>query len=281
MMSTRDSRALEVPAGWAAEVEDWRLALRAAGRSPRTIRTRVEHVEQLARAFGGVPGAVSGAELLLWVGGREWAAETRRSHYASFRGFFRWVHGAGRIAVDPSIELPYVRPGQPRPHAAPDLAITIALQSADDRGRLMVRLGSEAGLRRGEIAAVHRRDLLRDLGGYSLLVHGKGERDRIVPITDSLAHAIERATVGGFAFPGRIDGHLSPRRVGEILAELLPASYTGHSLRHAFAARLDQRTRGDLAVIQDLLGHASPATTRLYVPKDLARMRAAVEAASA
>ena len=281
MSTFRDSRALPVPDGWAHHLEAWRVALVAAGRSPRTIRTRLEHLEHVARAMGGDVAGVSAARLIAWAGAQRWAAETRRSHYASLRGFFAWAHGVGVIAVNPAATLPHVAPGVPCPRAAPPLAISTALARADARGTLMVRLGLEAGLRRGEIAAVHGRDLVEDLAGWSLMVHGKGGKDRLLPLPADLGQSVRAATVNGFAFPGRDGGHLSPRRVGEILAELLPGQWTGHALRHAFAARVDEVTGGDLAVVQDLLGHASPVTTRIYVPRNLGRMRAAVVAASA
>lgn len=238
-------------------------------------------MESLARAFGGTPCGVTSAALLEWAGGREWATETRRSHYASYRQFFQWLHGTGRIDADPARELPHIRPSQPRPKAAPPIAVETAKRRSTARERLMVRLGVEAGLRRAEIAVVHRTDMLRDLDGWSLLVHGKGGYERIIPLTDDLAGSLWAATSGGYAFPGRIEGHLSPRRVGELLRDALPGGYTGHSLRHAFAARIDDETNGDLAVLQDLLGHRSLNTVRIYVPKNISRMRAAVEQASA
>ena len=99
MSTFRDSRALPVPDGWAHHLEAWRVALVAAGRSPRTIRTRLEHLEHVARAMGGDVAGVSAARLIAWAGAQRWAAETRRSHYASLRGFFAWAHGVGVIAV--------------------------------------------------------------------------------------------------------------------------------------------------------------------------------------
>ena len=102
MSTFRDSRALPVPDGWAHHLEAWRVALVAAGRSPRTIRTRLEHLEHVARAMGGDVAGVSAARLIAWAGAQRWAAETRRSHYASLRGFFAWAHGVGVIAVNPA-----------------------------------------------------------------------------------------------------------------------------------------------------------------------------------
>ena len=68
----------------------------------------------------------------------------------------------------------------------------------------------------------------------------------------------------GYAFPGADDGHLSPRWVGKIVAELLPGTATMHQLRHRFATRAYAVDR-DVLTVQQLLGHASPATTQRYV----------------
>jgi integrase len=127
----------------------------------------------------------------------------------------------------------------------------------------MLRLAAELGLRRAEVAQVHSRDLLDDLGGTSLLVHGKGSRERIMPLPGSLAADL-RALPFGYAFPGADDGHLSPRWVGKIVGRLLPEGYTMHSLRHRFGTRAYALSK-DMFTVQELLGHASPSTTRTYV----------------
>ncbi len=140
----------------------------------------------------------------------------------------------------------------------------------------MLRLAAELGLRRGEVARVHSRDVLDDDGGWSLLVHGKGNRDRVVPMPDPLADAI-RSRPAGYLFPGDDDGHLSPKRVGALVSGLLPPGVTMHALRHRFATRAYTVGR-DLFAVQELLGHASPDVTRRYVLTTQAEMRATVRA---
>ena len=100
-----------------------------------------------------------------------------------------------------------------------------------------------------------------------------------MPLPDDLAadlRAVCRAG-GGWAFPGRIDGHLSARRVGELATATLPGVWTLHTLRHGCATRVHNATH-DLIAVQQLLGHASVATTQRYVATDQARLRAAVQA---
>jgi integrase/recombinase XerC len=80
-------------------------------------------------------------------------------------------------------------------------------------------------------------------------------------------------------FPGDDEGHLSPRWLGKKANRLLPDHWTIHSLRHRFANRAIEAT-GDLSIVQDLLEHASPATTRVYVVVNRSNMCPAVRAAA-
>lgn len=151
-----------------------------------------------------------------------------------------------------------------------------AIAAADSRVRLMLRLAAEACLRRAEVAKVHRHDLTRGPFGAELLVHGKGAKLRVVPISDDLAEAI--ACADGWLFPGDDDGHLSPRYVGDLVGDVLPAGWTMHKLRHRFATRAYRGTR-NLRAVQTLLGHSSVATTERHTAVDSDEIRAAMMAA--
>ncbi|WP_207947771.1 tyrosine-type recombinase/integrase [Occultella glacieicola] len=218
---------------------------------------------------------MTGDDLVEWTGSRTWARETRRGVRASLRSFYAWGVTSGRVATSPAAGLAPVRASEPRPRPASNTAVDLAMRVARPRERVMVRLAAEAGLRRAEVAQVHHRDLVEDLGGWSLVVHGKGSRERTVPLSPGLA--LELRTLihnagGGWAFPGDDGGHLSPRWVGKLVTGLLPEDVTMHALRHRFATRAYGVDR-DLLSVQTLLGHASPVTTRVYVqvPDDALR----------
>jgi len=125
---------------------------------------------------------------------------------------------------------------------------------------------------------VHSSDVSEDLLGYSLLVHGKGSKKRVVPLTDALAYQL-RQLPHGWAFPGDDAGHLSPRWIGKQVAQLLGGGWTMHKLRHS--AGTGFYLHGDLAIAQKLLGHASPATTLVYVKLPDERLRETVRRAAA
>lgn len=262
---------------WEDALAGWTVALRAAGRAETTIATRTDHIRRLARSIGRGPWEVDGAALLAWAAGQSWARETRRSVRASLRGFYGWALRSGRVQTDPSLDLPTVKPAAPKPRPAPERVYRDALAASDERTRLILRLAAEAGLRRAEIAVIHRRDLVADLLGWSLVVHGKGNRDRVVPLPTALALELQ-ARGEGWAFPGDVDGHLSPRWVGKLAVRRMPNGWTLHTLRHRFASRAYSSER-DLLAVQTLLGHASPVTTRRYVQLEDEWLRRAVAAA--
>src|SRR5699024_10716014 len=122
------------------------------------------------------------------------------------------------------------------------------------------------------VAAIHRRDVQRDLMGWSLRVTGKGGRVRVVPMSDGLAATVKAQAGLGYLFPGRDGGHVSPDWVGRLVGRGLPQGLSMHSLRHRFATIAYSYDR-DLLTVQGLLGHASPGTTQRYVvaPGEAAR----------
>lgn len=268
---------------WDKLIAGYLAHLRAARKSSETITLRRLQLQRIAHDLAGTPpGRVTTEDLAAWLGEREWAKATARSHRAALRGVFGWAVEAGKLRADPARRLPPVGVTPPAPRPTPEAMLRAALAKAGPRERLMVRLGAEIGLRRGEICRVHVRDLESDLLGESLRVHGKGDRVRLVPVTSSLARAIRDAgeAGGGWCFPGQIDGHLSAPYVGKVMSRLFPVGWTAHKLRHRFASAA-YAVDHDLVTVQQLLGHASLATTQAYVAAPSAAKRRLVEAVAA
>lgn len=262
---------------WAAAIAAYLTAQRAAGAPSTTCNTRRQHLEHLARRVSAGPWSLTGAELVAYCGAQDWKPETRRSRRTTFRSFWLWAYTTGACSENTALALPKVKPGQARPRPTPEHVYETALARSDDRLRLILRLAHDAGLRRSEIAQVHSDDLFEDLTGWSLRVHGKGSKERDVPLTPRLALEL-RSLPHGWAFPGADGGHLSPRWVGKLATVVLPDHWTLHTLRHSFGTRI--YAHSDLAVAQAALGHASPATTRIYVVVPDERIRGAVLAAA-
>lgn len=255
--------------------------LAAAGHRPATIYLRRSHLTRVTHVLGDLHNLTS-EELEAYIGRPGLSREYRRSLRSSLRGYYAFLQSRGDREDNPAGHLPRVKPAPPKPRPTPELAYQAAIARAASREELMLRLAAEAGLRRGEVCKIHSNDLVQDLTGWSLVIDGKGGRGRLVPVTESLRAALtERIiTVGpGYLFPGQDHGHLSAAYVGKIISRLLPEGVTMHSLRHRFATRVYSAT-SDLLACQQLLGHASPVTTQIYVAIDGARLRGAVQAAA-
>lgn len=185
---------------------------------------------------------------------------------------------------NPACGLPRVPESTPKPRPATDRIWRELLGAAPARERLMARLAGEAGLRRAEVARVHKDDLIEDLLGWSLIVKGKGNKQRLVPITDSLAEAIRTYRDDGYnpdryLFPGQIDGHISPGHVGVLISRLMPTGWSMHKLRHRYASRGYAGTK-NIRAVQEALGHASVATTQRYTAVTSREVRAVSDAAA-
>lgn len=261
--------------GWRDYIAQWLDSLKAGAYAASTINTRRCQLTAISQALGGSPLDVEASDLVAYFAGREWKPETRKGARNACAGFFGWMFQTGHIDTDPSKALPSVRRPHPHPRPCPDVVILKALAQANDKERLMLRLGAEAGLRRFEIAKVSSRDLMRDLMGWSLMVIGKGDVQRMVPIGDELADEI-RANGPGYLFPGRWGGHVEASYVGKRLTRLLDG-FSAHSLRHRYATRTYEATH-DLLLVSKLLGHASVETTQRYVAMPDSRLREAVGA---
>lgn len=210
--------------------------------------------------------------------GHVWSNEHRRSLRSSLNSFYEWCNREGITDHNPVLCLPKVKTPSPKPKPAPDRVWEALIVAAKPRERMMAFLAAEAGLRRGEIARSHRDDLIEDYDGFSLIVKGKGGKQRVVPITDALAAEIRAYCKHGYLFPGQIEGHLSVQYVGTLLSRLMPEGYTAHKLRHRYATRGFAGTRNLLA-LKEALGHVSVATTQRYVATAIPEVRAISEAA--
>jgi integrase len=263
---------------WGTALGEYTAWMRAAGRPESTIYQRTYHVRRFARETRLEPFAVTLDELVHYLGGHDWSNATRHSARSALRGFYEWATLAGHVEASPAARLPKVRVPAGKPRPAHDDALEAALRRADERTRLMLNLAAGAGLRCGEVARVHTDDLEQDLDGWSLRVRGKGGRVRVVPLTRALALAL-RSIPNGYAFPGQDDGHLSAAYVSKLMSRALPAGVTAHMLRHRFASRAYVGSGRDIRAVQELLGHASVATTQVYTAVPRGALRAGVEAA--
>lgn len=267
---------ISAPVPWRESIEGWTDTLKAAGLSAQTIKSRrykMVHLATLLMPSG--PKDVTTEQIVQTFARQQWKPETRKAYRNTISSFFRWLHKSGRRSDDPSLDVPRVKKPHAHPRPCPDRYIAAAMEMATTSERLMIRLGAECGLRRGEIARVHSDDVVADSAGRSLIVRGKGDKQRIVPLPDDLACIIMDAR--GYLFPGRFGGHVEESYIGDHISRLLPDGYAAHTLRHRFATTAYAATH-DLFVVAELLGHESVETTEHYVAMPDGRLREATAA---
>lgn len=263
---------------WGGSVEQWRAWLIASGKPPQTtVKLMTGQIRRLA-VDHPTSYHLTTDQLALWLASHDWAPATIKCHRAAIRSFYGWLHKSGKIKCNPAADLPSVKVGKREPQPAPEVVVIDAIMAADDRTRLMLLLAARQGLRRGEIARVHSRDLIATPDGWSLVVHGKGSKDRTIPLFADVA-ALMRARPSGWVFPSPVYGHLSEHRVGVVISSALPCGWTAHSLRRRFATRAYEGAH-DLRAVQMLLGHASIETTERYIAMGSAQMREAMNFAA-
>ncbi|MCI7552251.1 MAG: tyrosine-type recombinase/integrase [Actinomycetaceae bacterium] len=222
------------------------------------------------------------ADCLAFLATPGWSSETARSVRSTLRSFYTWAADTGRLTTNPAVRLPVIHEKPPLPHPLPEAEYQRALDEAPNPWRIGIRLAGEAGLRRSEVAQVARADLFRDLFGVSLRVHGKGGKERAVPLNESLGVELRTWLRGHvWLFPsGTTSTHLTPDYVAKRIRQYLPPEWSMHSLRHRFATVAYART-SDIRAVQELLGHANLNTTQRYVAMPVQRLRAVASTARA
>ncbi len=214
---------------------------------------------------------------------------------AGLRSFGRFLErdGKGKVGALSAIRAPKVAKSLPKPLP---MAAAKRLADADERAGeeretwILVRdaavmaLLYGSGLRISEALGLKRRDVPRPDEGDVLVVTGKGNKTRMVPVlrnvlalvAEYVAMCPHPLPADGPIFVGARGGPLSPRIIQLAMERLrdalgLPDSATPHALRHSFATHLLSRG-GDLRAIQELLGHASLSTTQVYTGIDSERL---------
>ena len=290
-----------------AEIENWLTHLGAERRySPKTLEAYRRDVEQfldfLTEHLGGRPSlkdltALTPADVRAFLAKRRAEGIGSRSlmrTLAGLRGFGRYLerNGKGRVAALSAVRAPKIGKTLPRP-----LPVTAARRIADSelhadesaapwihaRAAAALALLYGSGLRISEALGLTRADIgsgARD----AITVTGKGRKQRMVPVLPQVQTLIAEYVAlcpydlpgDGPLFVGAKGGPLSPRSVQLAMARLrgalgLAETATPHALRHSFATHLLARG-GDLRAIQELLGHASLATTQIYTEVDAERL---------
>jgi integrase/recombinase XerD len=263
---------------------------RGAARNTLIAYTRdLEQAAQLLAASGGLARADTVALRGLIAQWGTLSASSLSRKLSAIKGFYRFCEEEGLRPDDPAAAL--ARPSTRRPlprilgHAAiASLFIEAERAAAEDgdsglRLLCLIELLYGSGLRATELVTLPRHAFSRDRP--YLIVRGKGDKERLVPVSDRARSALLRwvprlPADSRWLFPVG-DRPMSRIRLFQLIKQLAvragidPVSISPHVLRHAFATHLLEGG-ADLRALQTLLGHADIATTEIYTHVDSRRL---------
>jgi integrase/recombinase XerC len=292
----------------ALQMSRWLSHLRAERRlSPKTLEAYARDVRQclmFLSAHWGAPvtlprfAALEASDVRAFMASRRAGDIGGRSlmrALAGLRSFARFLEqeGKGKVGALSAIRAPKVGKSLPKPI---QIAAARRFTDADERAgenrepwiwardAAVMALLYGSGLRISEALGLKRRDVPAPGAGEVLIVTGKGNKTRMVPVLQNVLALIQHYVAmcphplpgEGPIFVGARGGPLKARIIQLTMERLrgalgLPDSATPHALRHSFATHLLTRG-GDLRAIQELLGHASLSTTQIYTGIDTERL---------
>ena len=209
---------------------------------------------------------------------------------SALKSFFRFLIKNNKIKESSVFNLksPKLKKSLPRPINV-DLAIQVIKQAEEIEDEKWIGLRNKAillllygcGLRISEALSLNHDDIQNE---DHILIKGKGEKERIVPMMPYIKKGIENyleacpkeIDSGDALFIGKRFSRLSPRIIQYALEKIrtalsLPETATPHALRHSFATHLLD-SGGDLRTIQELLGHSSLSTTQKYTKVETSKL---------
>jgi integrase/recombinase XerC len=288
-------------------IEDWRTWLTHEKRtSLHTVdgysRDLSAFFKFLANHLGAAPsfddlGHLTPADFRSYLAGRASRGLARTSTaraLSTLRGFFHYLDRNNLVknAAIQSVRTPKVPKSVPKALSeedAKDMVESFRTEASEPwigaRDMALALMLYGCGMRIGEALALNKNQAPR---GDSMVILGKGNKERLIPVLPVVKEAIESyltaCPYGASAdedaplFVGTRGGRLNPgvaqRQMRHIRTLLgLPESATPHALRHSFATHL-LAGGGDLRTIQELLGHASLSSTQRYTDVDTSRLMA-------
>jgi integrase/recombinase XerC len=287
-----------IPAGHGALFDAFTLHL--AVRPPHTRNAYLRDVAQLLTLAGDTPvHELTRPMLMRFVAvlhGRGLSGRSLARTLSAWRAFYRFLIERDRsIADDPCAGIKAPKSPKRLPSAlSPEEAARLVAIEGDDllalRDRALFELAYSSGLRLSELVGL---DVAAcDLATGEVRVFGKGSKERIVPVGAAARNAITRwlavrvthaASGEGAMFVGRHGRRLSARAIEQRLAawavrQGLSRHVHPHMLRHSFASHVLQSS-GDLRAVQEMLGHASIASTQVYTHLDFQALAKVYDAA--
>ncbi|MBS3177781.1 MULTISPECIES: tyrosine-type recombinase/integrase [unclassified Pseudoclavibacter] len=256
-------------------IREYRHHLYAMNRRERTIELYLYWIDRIRRENGPLEH-ITAAMLETFISNQA-GPQTKKSIRTAARSFYAWAHKRGHLATNPAADLDPVSIPYSVARVAKDYELARVLnRPMSMEARAAVTLARLGCLRLAEITTL--RTDARD--GDSIRFEGKGGRERVVylhPDLDGALRGLQAMQGRGYFFPGRYGSHASRSWVYRLIRDT--TGYNPHALRHAGATAAYQAT-GDLRAVQEMLGHASIATTQRYLHLDDRARRAVAHGTS-
>jgi integrase/recombinase XerC len=269
--------------------------------SPHTQSSYRHDILRLLEEAGDVPLAEVSSHLVRRTVARLHAkglsGKTLARALSAWRTFFTWLARHRGLGANPCSGIRAPRSAKALPHVlSPDQAARLLDRRPENdwetRDKAMFELFYSSGLRLAELVGLDLADAREALEAGDVSVIGKGNKTRRVPVGRKAVAALRAwlALRGVHArgteralFTGARGRRIAPRVVQQRLARWaqklgIATPVHPHVLRHSFATHLLQSS-GDLRAVQDLLGHASIATTQVYTHLDFQYLAKAYDAA--
>ncbi|WP_425616453.1 site-specific tyrosine recombinase XerD [Anatilimnocola sp. NA78] len=231
---------------------------------------------------------------LAWLQQKKLAPASIGRHMAALKVFFRFLQVEGVLKENPAELLVAQKQWQRVPEVLSAKVVKELVGAPQlydpypKRDRALLELLYATGCRVSEVSGLQMRDL--HLEDRHCLVHGKGSKQRLVPLGDGALNTLrdylehERPlfvaaarTPPSWVLLSRRGKQLRREAIWELLKRYVariggPASASPHTMRHSFATHL-LSGGADLRQVQELLGHASIATTQIYTHVDQTRLK--------
>ena len=246
--------------------QEWGAFMTFSGAATLTVESRTRALRKVERECGDLL-ALTGREVVAYLAQYQ-RASTRATILSYIRCFYEWAVDQGLLDANPCEKIPKVKVpgGTPRPAPVEDIRAMMA--GADPRTRAMALLMMYAALRSCEVAPFRKEHLRRDSAGHwwvDIPRSKGGAEHRSVPIPEDAALEV-------LAAPGWAIGPQAVRNAISKAFREAGSPCTGHQLRHYYGTSALQSTQ-NLRKVQEMMRHASPATTARYTkvtPSELA-----------
>lgn len=250
-------------------VQDWADYMRFTGSASTTVACRTRVLRRLSREVGD-PLSLSKSDLMRFLSAYGHPA-TRSTMLSYLRAFYRWAVTEGLIESDPTEKIPSVKVPTGTPRPAPHDDVVALLHGADARTRSMALLMVYAGMRCCEVSQFRPEHLTQNADGrwWVRIPNGKGGKAASVPMPADVALEILRGPTWA----------VSTQTVQKDVRAALRAAgsdATPHQLRHYYGTTALQSTQ-NLRKVQEMMRHASPATTARYTQVSSSELSDAAE----